>query len=354
MTQSGLEKGTVSNSRSLIILICFGLAAVLWLLNALSKEHIAIQKVKLEWEGIGETQATVVKLPEEAKLRVKGNGWQLFYSSFRRKNVKIDLSKYAGRDILITKTIPDEFTSDIPNSFELKDIKPDSISIKMDKVISKKLPVKLIHKLQYDPTSGMSSHIELSPDSILITGARSNIEKLNYWATELLDKSKISETVEGEILIKHAGNLNLEFDTKVISYAIPVSAYTEGSKKVVIRNTSFYQGANLKIVPAKANVVFQAPLHIFDDIESGDFIVEADLTKLKSGKTNTLPLRLISAPKFVRNVRLNPDKVEYYFLKEIDTVEQSNQVFDNPLKIVEAPVKKLNTISNLINSPIKN
>ena len=65
----------------------------------------------------------------------------------------------------------------------------------------------------------------------------------------------------------------------------------------------------MRYVPERVSVSYQVPLTYFDDVESGDFIIEADLINARNGKA---AVKLVSAPGFIRNAIIRPSEVEFF------------------------------------------
>ena len=207
-----------TESPTLVLFICVCLAAVLWLLNALNQEHTARYSAKVEWTGIEENMVPLQALPSSVQLRVKSTGWSLFYNTFSRKNILVDLSEFAGRKLLFTNDQHLLFEEVLPAKFELLEVSPDSIRIDMDRNLSRKIPVRFNSSIAFDPAFGLSGPVKLTPDSVTVSGAAENIQSLKYWPTEEVTLEALSADKSGAVSLQPPSKKAITLNASAVQY----------------------------------------------------------------------------------------------------------------------------------------
>ena len=119
----------------------------------------------------------------------------------------------------------------------------------------------------------------------------------------------------GSIALESPGVLNLKLTSTEVEYRIPVEAFTEGRLEVPIANLAGLD-SNVRVLPSRVSVAFQSPLSRFDEVEAEDFRVEADLASVHDSASTHLEIQLTKVPDFVRNVGIDPDRVQFYVIEE--------------------------------------
>lgn len=298
-----------------VMILCVALAFIFWLLNALSQSHTATVPVRLQWNDIPEDKVAVSELPERAYFNVSGKGWQLLYDAFSPRTVGVDMSRFGDRTLLLTDYNRDLFARDLPRDLQLLDVYPDTILIDLDVAGTTTVPLRLQSDLTFSAGYGQSSAAILSPDSVSINGPSRLIDSISYWPTELVQAGSLDEDAVGSIALESPGVLNLKLTSTEVEYRIPVEAFTEGRLEVPIANLAGLD-SNVRVLPSRVSVAFQSPLSRFDEVEAEDFRVEADLASVHDSASTHLEIQLTKVPDFVRNVGIDPDRVQFYVIEE--------------------------------------
>jgi len=101
------------------------------------------------------------------------------------------------------------------------------------------------------------------------------------------------------------------FNPSTIQVTIPVQKFTEESVEVPIQLSDQLPGKNIKLFPDKAVVSCIVSMKDYKKLDSRLFTVNAELSK----SDNLYHLIVTTAPDYVRNVKVTPEKVEYLVLR---------------------------------------
>jgi len=132
-------------------------------------------------------KAIETDLPKSISIKVKGNGWDLFNLLYFNTNKQcyLDLAKLnlISDTVNINKKILTKFTESIGN-FTPLEVYPEIITLTLDKVIEKDIPIKSRVKIIPDKQFVLAQEQVLNPSYIKVRGSKKVIEKLEFIDTE--------------------------------------------------------------------------------------------------------------------------------------------------------------------------
>ncbi len=299
-----------------VFIICVLIAAVFWILNSLNKEYSYSFAFPLEVINMPYSKRMVNTAPDSIKVLCKARGFELFWFSIRnaRKKINIDLDekKIASAD-KISIGIKSEFIGKFKNDLQQMEIvsaQPDSIHLFLSARYLKKVPVISNLKYTLKTRFGIAGSIKIEPDSILISGDKADIANVNAIETEEKELALISTTTLAELnLIKPE---NVFLSANKINISIPVEEYTEG-KVIVPLNISMINGLKVYVLPAEAEITYQATFNNYSKIEKDSFRISAQ--QVTVGKSKKLKLTVAKSPVNAKVISIIPPFVDYYFEK---------------------------------------
>ena len=186
------------------------LTSVVAVLIKLSKEYTKMYTVPIEITNIPLDKTVNEIRPEEVIFKAQLSGFSLLMNSLRRQELKIDFSSLdsissntftfntAGSTEILSKAVP--------GAQNFSAFKTSSITVAVDKMASKRVPV--IADVIIDYESGFDSYkaAAMEPDSVTIVGPLGVLEEINTIKTKRQRAQAITNTVR----------LTLEPDTLAI------------------------------------------------------------------------------------------------------------------------------------------
>ncbi len=300
-----------------ILLVCMGIALFLWLLVKLSKSYTTEKEVNLFFFLPPET-AYAEYPPEKCSLDIRGTEWDLMYDYFINPEINLyyDLTKVQNLNFdnrRLRNDIIDEFTS---RDISIDKFNYDGFEVQLEGKVEKKLPIQLVHFLEFSPEYHLKGHIQLTPDSVLVSGPVTIISELNHWKTDSLVLKNIkTDVVKTVNLIQPPKEVNL--GSLRTSVEIQVEQFTEKSffVPVVVKNAP----DSLKIFPEQIMLTCIVGLSQYNKVNPDDFTLEVDLRQASiSNKENTVPIVLTTYPSFVKNVYFSPKSAQYFIVELTD------------------------------------
>ena len=183
-----------------IKVISLVLAIILWVfVKSKSGGEVGLV-VPLEFYRVPPNLIVTNVTDEAINVRIGGSVIQLQRLSTREIRARIDLSR-ARPGTNTFDILPDNFN--ISKALDITQISPSSVKVDLDHVIEKTLHLKPV--VQGKPADGYRvSKITVDPPYINLQGARGQLTGIKEVATEAVDISDLTESVEVEVPLRIA------------------------------------------------------------------------------------------------------------------------------------------------------
>ncbi|MBK7410763.1 MAG: hypothetical protein IPJ40_23545 [Saprospirales bacterium] len=166
-----------------------------------------------------------------------------------------------------------------------------------------------------EPQHQYVTPLTLTPDSVLVTGPVSLLDKLDYWPTDTgrIGPLKTNYTQVIPLARNPERVLKLGVASTTLNLEVePVVEKTIYYVPVMVSNAP----DSIRIFPASVTIYCVVGMNRYSTLGAVDFTVEADLGGIApNSQQNTVPLNLTCAPDFVKNVRFSPQSVEFFIHK---------------------------------------
>ncbi len=299
-----------------MLITCIGIAFVFWVLVKLSQSYPTIKPVVVNIE-MPENKALLAYPPTDIQAELKGTGWDLMLEHFYHSKIPVFISMLNNNSLYLNQN---RMRTEIRNSLrfsaiEVLSVNYEEIQVELDDKVSKKIPIQLEKDLVFSPGNQLKQSPTLTPDSIVITGPVSLLDSLDSWPTTplVLSDLKSSSTLDWP-LVNPGPELIL--DQSKTSVNLEVEQFTEKTLYIPVTITNATEGDSLKVFPDKIQLTCQVGLSRYNEVLYQNFAIEADLqhVPLQEGK-NTVPVKLVRFPLFVKGVKLERQSVEFFIVK---------------------------------------
>jgi len=299
-----------------MLITCIGIAFVFWVLVKLSQSYPTVKPVVVNIE-MSEDKALLAYPPTDIKAELKGTGWDLMLEHFYHSKIPVFISMLNNNSLYLNQN---RMRTEIRNSLrfsaiEVLSVNYEEIQVELDDKVSKKIPIQLEKDLVFSPGNQLKQLPTLTPDSVVITGPVSLLDSLDFWPTTplVLSDLKSSSTLDWP-LVNPGPELIL--DQPKTSINLAVEQFTEKTLYIPVTITNATEGDSLKVFPDKIQLTCQVGLSRYNEVLYQHFAIEADLqhVPLQEGK-NTVPVKLVRFPLFVKGVKLERQSVEFFIVK---------------------------------------
>jgi hypothetical protein len=298
-----------------ILSICVGIAFVLWILSKLSQSYITQKTVKLEYL-LSTDRAFVEAPPAEVFIEVEATGWDLIYDFISSASVHLSYNLIGmNRFELSVARLRSDIKNQLNNEgIKIVDIGSEAINGYLEPRAYKKVPIVLKGKIKYAAGYFLRQKIVLSPDSVWISGPLSKIGKLNEWETSALILEEVKMDFSAEVLLRQPSSES-RINRQKIKLSIIVEQFTQ--KKIFVPVSLVHAAPNVRVFPARIQLICSVGLSHFEQLSSDDFAAEADIAGQRPSKdNNTVAVQIIRQPLYIEHVRFSPHALEFFEIKK--------------------------------------
>lgn len=186
------------------VVLCIIAATVFWFFNALNKTYTTNINFPLAFDYDDENFVAVGGLPEEVRLNVTGNGWELFKRStgVKQESLQIPLERPADVKKIVGTGLKFSFTNQL-NGLEINHVLDDTIYLDLEPRTERWIGLQ-VDSVQYNLKKGygLTSDITLEPDSVLIQGPKRIVERVRDPFRLSVPQRNIDEPYSAELPVE--------------------------------------------------------------------------------------------------------------------------------------------------------
>ena len=303
---------SVNEKKYIYIILFFFVSFSFWILTKLSEDYNS--KLTLEIDIINAPDDYIVKKQNINSILVfiKASGFELFYNKLFQNKLIVDLEE--------EKIVDDKIVIDYnENKFKLKEtlnsnidissVFPDQIVIELEQVVNKFVPIVLENELKIKSGYGLRRPVDLSPDSIQVTGPFKEISKISYVSALIDADLNIENDYTTDYEIVRDKKISYEFSSgKAVIY---VDRYSEKTIKIPILVRGIPDSLDLRLYPNEVDISFQSSIKRLKNISEKDFIVSVSFDSKTKKLSKDLDVSIDSFPSSLKNLKISHKKVEF-------------------------------------------
>lgn len=320
------KTSTVNFQKKLTVFcVCIFLSIFFWFLSVFAKYYNDIIEVSATYINLPTNKVVANDLPEKIKLKIRAQGFDLLkYKLFKFPiEVEIDAklmnvigTEKSSKSFITAASLFQSVASKINPDFELVEIQPDTIFLRFDAMLSKKIPIRLNTLLKTEKQFFLSDSIKLFPDSITVSGPKSIIDTIKYLYTEHFEKEHIKNSEEFLVPISVPNaSKHLLLSSQKVSVTIHVTKYTEGNFNIPIEVINLPENYTYETYPSEVSIYFKVSLDNYEKVSPNLFKLTIDYQKPGNLLDNNAKIEVTQAPDFVVVSRIVPSTVEFIVKK---------------------------------------
>ncbi|MFN0157275.1 MAG: hypothetical protein ACKVRP_04285 [Bacteroidota bacterium] len=292
-------------------------AGMLWISVKLGSTYQVVVSTPLKVTGLPAGTALNAPVPQEVQLRLRGEGWQLagllFGSEFHST---VDVQSLTPRQTTITvNDVVDRLN--IPTGIQAMEMKPDSISVEYDSLGWKKVPVTLDYTTSFSERYGPVGQMIVTPESVLIEGARSILAEIDSWPTVRMQFDDLKAPVDAMAALLESSRYQLAFNPSGVNVRLDVQWYAEKVfAGLPVELLSVPPHREVILVPPRIDLVVRGGVDQLSALSLADFRASLDYIVILSDSSGYLEPEVI-APSGVQIVSTRPDGLRYIVRKRL-------------------------------------
>ena len=313
-----MKKGKNQHKIPKSFFVALFIALFFWLLTKLSKEYQAVVTFPVEYINIPQDKLLESTPREEIDILVKASGFRIFGISILKNSIKLDARKLQRKSnskyfILLDHQRID-IQNQISNNFLINGISQDTIYLNLGQLTSKKIPLKGVFDFSFKSGYHLTNSVKITPDSIFVSGPKSQIDTLKNIHLKKLVLKDISKSVNQILKMNEISDV-IKFSTKEATVFAEVDRFTEGNLELPFEIINLPDSVSVTTFPKSVKVFYQVGLINFSKVNANSFKIVCDYSNSLSNNLNYLIPKVITKPEFVTSVKINPNKIEYLIQK---------------------------------------
>ena len=313
--RTGLKKRKVKVF--LLFLLCASLA---WFINKLSQTYTSNTTFNVTYVNIPSEFLLANTPKKELQVRLKAAGFQFLGYHLKPKEIQLDVSKVVHKDdsyYLTSDQIRIQLEAQLNNYSTLTDFDSDVIHFEFTSLKTKKVPVRAMIELTFAANHILEGQILLQPDSIQISGPKSQIDTINVIETELLAIDDLNNSFSNDVALKLPKQLNgTTYSNNFVRVIGNVVKFSELVIEVPVTVINLPPDVKVRTFPEIVEVRCQGTLERLKELDPKDFEVVADYSNVSSETGNRLSVRLTKFPKTLNNAMIDTNEVEFILRRE--------------------------------------
>lgn len=182
-------------------LISFAIALTLWIFVTYRGQSEIVIDVPIEFKNIPKGVEILRQSAKEVSLNISGPDRLLKVLRPSDIRVTVDLSNAKKGESLYYL---DKRNVELPGAIKVQRIEPTSLKVIMDESITKTVPIKA--QIVGEPQRGYKvAEINVNPSSIIIEGAKTEINKVSILRTDPIDITGLDEDFTQSVRINTSG-----------------------------------------------------------------------------------------------------------------------------------------------------
>jgi len=297
------------NKKLNIFLASLIFSLILWVSISLSDIYYTNIDVKLTLTNFPNGYTTGSKIPDELKLRVKGEGWRLVSLNVGPETeFRVSVGRDSGwHHINLYNSL--ESNRWLLSDVDIINLSPDSLNFFVEKTTSKKLPVVSALNLEFKPGYGLATDIILKPDSIVVKGPRSYLKKMNEIKTNELKLTTLDSKITAETNLEKKNGF--EYSSNFIEAILDVQRIVDKQfENISVDVMDIPSGKEVVLLPNKININVRGGIDILGKLKPELFHAYVNYKTLARDTTGSIAPELI-LPKNVSLQYSKPDRLRY-------------------------------------------
>ncbi|TSE09522.1 MULTISPECIES: CdaR family protein [Aquimarina] len=306
-----------SNVKTFFFFLIF--TSLLWLFIQFSKNYTREVEVAVQYTNIPQDKIFNEESDQALRMVLNGNGFRLMSHNWKKRILEFNVEDAVISDDNQYYFRVNKESAVLKNKLDFKgrvlSIQKDTLRLKVDLNLEKKIPVNIAQDIQYAVGYGSDKGLVVSPDSVMISGPSQVIDTIERIYTENLNLEGLNVDYTSELNIDVSSfSSTIKVVPSKVEANILVSKFTEGNQKIPITINNIPEGVEIKIFPKEITVVYRVGLDKYNEISQRDFMVVADYAKV-SEESSFLTLELVNKPGSIHDVRLQEKQVQFVVLK---------------------------------------
>ncbi len=312
------EKQLEWKRKILVFSFFLTISIVIWLLNALSKEYTTVLRYPIAYSKFPNEKVLVSDVPDHLVLKVTAHGYPLLSYKFSKRPIPLNfpVSEFAmnrmpgdtAKLYVLTRYARERLERQLSSELELQEISPDTLMFQFANEVSRYIPLEPILDFEIEKGFTIINDVEISPESIMVTGPDIYLDTLAALNTERRSLGKLDKNFRGTLTIANYPKLN--YQKAAVNCAISIEKLTEVQVKVPVQVVGLPDSLRMQTFPQRVSVTGMIGLSKYERIVPEAFRLEVSYDDVLDNKSR-LDVQMKIKPEELTSADFYPKSVEY-------------------------------------------
>ncbi len=296
-----------------IILFSALFSVLIWGSVTLSEQFYSIRdfKIRIINEPNGYSYGSIN--PEKVSIKLKAKGWQLLTLGLGPQNEYLISAKKDSGKITVDPLSQIDENNWLSAGLSITEISPRQISFYVEKLKFKKLKIEAETDISYNDGYGLATPIKVYPDSVLVAGPSSVLEKISAIKTKIVKQSSLDSKIKIIADIDEPEGFRLEQNKAELTFDVQrIVEKTFENVKVIINGMP--EDRDIVFIPNTINCSLRGGINILGKINPNEITASIDYREIVYDTLGSVQPK-ISIPQNTELVFTKPVRLNYIIKK---------------------------------------
>jgi len=308
------EQAPISKRESILVFaVAYVIAVISWLMVNLDREFNLEMELPVRTVSIAPDKALVSPIPTSVTVGMSGQGWKLLSVYNNPPEIPLDLE---DTQVNMFEQVRSQFLSG--QDVNITKVQPSILNVNLDERIERRVPVDLRMDLTLRRQYAMIGEAGVTPDSVDVTGARSRVEGISLWPTQLVELDEVREPIDLQVALE-APSPVVEVSHSNVRVQAQISEFTEGEHRVPVTVAGLPPGRKVTFMPSTVTVRYSIPIGEYaqsqEDIPFNVYVPYNRINQDTTGLVSVLT-EITSSGLNIRLRATQPRSVGYFVVLE--------------------------------------
>ena len=307
------------NSKWKSLLFFFFLASLLWILTKISLEFVAPVTCELDFINVPESVSIKGTNADEVTFNLFAPGYEFLKYKLRKPTLSIDVSKYTDENqssiTISSSQLVKEINDQFPSSRSANMLDLDQLSLAIDPIIRKKIPVSVLRNVTYKNGFRQIGPVIVSPDSIFVSGPQNMIASIDSISTQNIDISLLEKGISEEVKILLPKNDGINISDQIVQVSWDVKEIAQKEFDIPVKVINKPSSEIIKIIPNTVKIKVDVTLDHFNLISAEEFEIVCDYGE-RNKDENFMIVHLNKKPEWAEHIEISTQKIDFLVFKE--------------------------------------
>lgn len=251
--------------------------------------------------------------PTHIEVKCEAEGWKILSLYLGQTEWAIDLSNEVQKDVLQIETLTKatQYIKPLPEGMKVLEVEPKVLEFELDEKITKRVPIRLAAIPLAQSGYVIRPNIQLQPESLTVTGARSVLEPISFWKTAVPSVRNVANEFQFELPLDDTLNgivTRSVSKVKVRGFAeqLSESEFSDVPVSLIKSKRPVY----VTLIPSRVSLTLSGAVSELAKVRAESLAVIVDGEKLLSDTTGFVA-PIVKYPKGLELRRTSPEKIQY-------------------------------------------